>query len=76
VRVFSLSIITVKIVLVVPSCKIPNPHFLGWLSLSAVSPMVGADVNPNCHFVISNKDLPFSSLYHHFLTFAPSDNLT
>jgi hypothetical protein len=46
VSLFSLSILTDKIVLVVHSCKVHTPPCTGWLSPSAESPMVGADVKP------------------------------
>jgi hypothetical protein len=50
VKLFSLSILTDKIVLVVQSCTVPVlSHFLGWLSPSAESQMVGRTLNPNCH---------------------------
>jgi hypothetical protein len=49
VRLFSLSILTDKIVLVVQSCRVPTPPFPGMVIPSAKSPMVGADVKLYFH---------------------------
>jgi hypothetical protein len=55
VTLFSLSILyqQTRLFLWFRAVRSLVPHFLGWVSPSAESPIVGADVNPNCLSIYS-----------------------